>query len=335
MSDHSEQKDIEYLQRLSISHFATRILMSGIQIGVFEAIGDGEKTADEIAGLTTSSVRGVRMLLDCLVSFHLLTKSNQRYRLAPISFRYLRKNSPEYMAHLWEEESTLEYWNHLNQVIRSGKPIRKKGSPAEEAASFDALARSLYVVQWKSAQIAAKMFCAPSDVKLNVLDVACGSGVWGIAIAEADPHARIVAHDFAEILEITKNYVTQHHVDEQFTYMAGDLSAIDFGESRFDLAILGNIVHSEGERSSRELFTRIHRSLKNSGRIAIIDILPDNERTGPQSSLIVALAMLLDTEEGDLFTLSEYTAWLTEAGFIGVETADISYHSPMILARKG
>ena len=45
--------------------------------------------------------------------------------------------------------------------------------------------------------------------------------------------------------------------------------------------------------------------------------------------------MLLDTEEGDLFTLSEYTAWLTEAGFVGVETADISYHSPMILARKG
>jgi len=61
---------------------------------------------------------------------------------------------------------------------------------------------------------------------------------------------------------------------------------------------------------------------------------PDEERTGPQSSLIVALAMLLDTEEGDLFTLSEYKDWLNEAGFTGIETADINLHSPMIIAHK-
>ncbi|MCI0413064.1 methyltransferase domain-containing protein [bacterium] len=327
--------DIEYLQRLALSHMATRILMSGVQLGVFESIGDDSKTADETAEVTGSSPRGIRMLLDCLVSFRLLNKSNQRYSLNPISLRYLRKSSPDYMGDLWEDERSLQQWDCLNEAIRSGKPVRKKGSLSEEAASFAGLARSLHVVNWRSAESAAQILGAGgTHAGMKVLDVACGSGVWGIAIAQADPQSQITAHDLPEILEITKVYAKQHHVEEQFTYLPGDLRMMDFGKSKFDLAILGNIVHSEGERFSRELLARMNRSLVDAGRIAIIDIIPEEERTGLQSSLIVALAMLLDTEEGDLFTLSEYKHWLNEAGFTRIETADISSHSPMIVAHK-
>ena len=333
MPDHPQHGDIEYLQRLSISHLATRILMSGVQLGVFETIGDESKTAIEIAKQTASSVRGTRMLLDCLVSFHLLEKSDHRYSLSSISSRYLRKSSPEYMAHLWEDEKILEQWNHLNQAIRSGNPLRKQGTLAEEAESFAGLARSLYVVQLESARTAARILTANSAA-MNVLDVACGSGVWGIAIAEADTRSNIVAHDWPEILEITKGYVKQHHIEDQFTYLPGDLKIVDFGEDRFDLAILGNIIHSEGERSSKELLKRIYRSLKNSGRVAIIEIIPEDNRTGPQSSLIVALAMLLDTEEGDLFTRSQYESWLNETGFTRTQTLEIGLHSPMIVSHK-
>jgi ribosomal peptide maturation radical SAM protein 1 len=278
---------------------------------------------------------GIRMLLDCLVSFQLLTKSNHRYWLTPISSRYLRKSSPEYFGYLWEDESSLEQWSRLNEAIRSGKPFRTKRSLAEEAASFAGLARTLQVVHWKSSEKAAQILGAASrHVGMKVLDVACGSGVWGIAIAQADSQSHIVANDLPEILELTKAYVKQHNVEKQFTYLPGDLRVVDFGEGCFDLAILGNIIHSEGEHYSRELLAHIHRALKASGRIAIIDIIPYEERTGPQSSLIVALAMLLDTEEGDLFTLSEYQQWLTETGFTEIKTADIDSHSPMIIAHK-
>lgn len=327
--------EIEYLQRLSISHLATRILMSGIQIRVFEAIGDEGKTAIEIANETNSSLRGIRILLDCLVSFRLLTKSNQRYCITPISSRYLKKSSPDYMGHLWEDESILEQWNYLNEAIRSGKPLRKKGTPAEEAASFAGLARSLDVVHQKSAEKAAHLLGAgDSYTGMKVLDIACGSGVWGIAIARADPRSEITAQDLPEILEMTKAYAERNHVAKQFSYLPGDLKFIDFGGNCFDLAILGNIIHFEGEQSSKELLKRVYRSLKETGRIAIIDIIPDEQRTGPQSSLIVALAMLLDTEEGDLFTLQEYTHWLEETGFVRIHTAEIGSHSPLIIAHK-
>lgn len=329
----SDDSQIQYLQRLSISHIATRILMSGVQLGVFEVIGENQKTANEVAEETSTSLRGMRILLDCLVSFQMLTKSNQRYSLSAISSNYLLKKSPNYMGHLFEDERSLEQWNQMNQAIRSGKPLRKKETLAEEAASFADLARSLSVVNWQPAQKAAKLLCAEHS-GMNVLDVACGSGVWGVAIAQEDPASHITAHDLPAILEITKAFVKQHNVEDHFNFLAGDLRGVDFGESRFDLVILGNIIHSQGEKTSRDLLHRMYRSLKNTGRIVIIDIIPDEDRTGPQASLIVALAMLLDTEAGDLFTLSEYMQWLHEAGFVKIETIDIESHSPLIIGYK-
>lgn len=335
MSENSRYEDIQYLQQLSVTHIATRIFASGLQLGVFDAIGDEGMTVAEMAEAASSSVRGIRILLDCLVSFHLLRKAQQRYWLTPVSARYLRKSSPDYMGHLWESELSLELWNHLNDAIRTGKPLRTPGTPEQEGVSFAGLVRSLYVVNREPATRAAQVLGAGfTHQGMSVLDVACGSGVWGIAIAQADPQSRIVAQDLPPVLEITKGYVAQHNVEEQFAYLPGDLRKVDFGQSRFDLAILGNIVHSEGERFSRDLLMRIHPALKDTGRIVIIDIIPDEQRTGPQASLLVALAMLLDTEEGDLFTLSEFKEWLTEAGYEGFETAGIGSHSPLIIARK-
>jgi ubiquinone/menaquinone biosynthesis C-methylase UbiE len=327
----SDDSQIQYLQRLSISHIATRILMSGVQLGVFEVIHHKQKTANEVAKETFTSDRGMRILLDCLVSFQLLTKSNQCYSLSAISSNYLLKSSPDYMGHLFEDEQSLVQWSHMNEAIRTGRPLRKKETLDEEAASFADLARSLSVVNWEPAQRTAKILCA-ENVGMNVLDVACGSGVWGIAIAQQDPKSHITAHDLPAILEITKGFVKQQNVENQFDYLAGDLRSVNFGESRFDLVILGNIVHSQGEAISRQLLQQMYRSLKNAGRIAIIDIIPNEDRTGPQASLIVALAMLLDTEKGDLFTLSEYREWLHDAGFVKIETIDIGSHSPLIIA---
>jgi ubiquinone/menaquinone biosynthesis C-methylase UbiE len=316
-------------------HIATRVFSAGLQFDVFDTIGDEGKTAVEIAQAAHSSVRGIRILLDCLVSFHLLRKSQQRYWLTPTSARYLKKSSPDYMGHQWENEQTLELWNYLNDAIRTGTPLRHRGTPDEEGASFSGLARSLDVVNRKPAEKAAEILLSgTSRADMNVLDVACGSGVWGIAIAEADPNSRIVAQDLPVVLEITKEYICRHKLDEQFTFLPGDLREVDFGKCRFDLAILGNILHSEGERFSRELLKRIQPALKDSGRIAIVEVIPNEERTGPQASLLLALAMLLDTEDGDLFTLNEYKHWLYEAGFEEPETAEIGSHSPLIIARK-
>jgi ubiquinone/menaquinone biosynthesis C-methylase UbiE len=324
---------IEFLQQIAMAHVASRVLAAGVCLNVFNVIPGSGATAQAIAQSTQTSLRGIRILLDSLASLQLLRKSEGQYFLTEVSETHLRKEREGYMGHLWETEDCLAPWNHLIDSVRSGKPWKSMSSLEDDDNSFVPLDRSLRVVHFAPAQKAAAHLAAGFS-GLNVLDVACGSGVWGVALAKNDPQARVVAQDFSSILKLTKQYVESQHVERQFSYLPGNLRKIDFGENLYDLVILGNILHYEGESSSQVLLARVNRALKEKGRLAIIDIVANQERTAPQSVIAFALVMLLGTSEGDVFTIQQYQDWIRAAGFQSMDTVDIETHSPMIIARK-
>jgi ubiquinone/menaquinone biosynthesis C-methylase UbiE len=322
----------ESLLQMGFSFGPARVLATGLQLRVFSHIAQGSGTAQEIAEAAGASERGMRMLLDALVGFQLLGKKGDRYELTPLAAQYLVWDEPDYVGGMMESEKMFEAWSHLTETVRTGKPPHR--IEAQEAAEqfFPVLVRSLHVVNLEPARRAAQALGAgTSHTGLKVLDVACGSGVWSIAVAEADEQARVTAQDFPGIFETTRQYLKRHAVEDRYDFLPGDLKQVDFGVDRFDLAILGNIVHSEGERSSRDLFKRLHRALRPDGRIVIVDMVPNDERTGPPFALLFALNMLINTEEGGTYTIAEYTRWLNDAGFGRVEAVDLGTHSPLII----
>lgn len=331
----SSQLTPEVLLQMSFSFAPSRVLSAGLQLAVFSHIAAGKKSVAEIAQAAGASERGMRMLLDALVSLQLLAREGDGYALTPMSAEYLVRDGENYIGAMMESDMTWEAWGQLANVVRTGKPPRRVEDQEVAEQFFAVLVRSLHVMNREPSRRAAEALGAGTTHKgLRVVDVACGSGIWGIAIAEADPAARITAQDFPGIFNVTKHYLKRHGVEDRYDFLPGDLKQVDFGENKFDLAILGNIVHSEGESSSRDLFQRLHRALASGGRIAIIDMIPNDERTGPPFALFFALNMLINTEVGGTYTLSEYTDWLTGAGFARVETADIGSHSPLIIAHK-
>ncbi len=325
----------EALLQMSFSFAPSRVLSVGLQLAVFSHIAAGKKSVAEIAQAAEASERGMRMLLDALVPLQLLAKEGDGYELTPMAAEYLVRNGENYMGAMMETDMIWEAWGQLANVVRTGKPPRRIEDQEVAEQFFAVLVRSLHVMNGEPARRAAEVLGAGTTHKsMRVVDVACGSGIWSIAIAEADAEARITAQDFPGIFNVTKEYLKRHGVADRYDFLPGDLKQVDFGENRFDMAILGNIVHSEGEASSRDLFKRLHRSLAPGGRISIIDMIPNDERTGPPFPLFFALNMLINTEVGGTYTLSEYTDWLNGAGFARVETADIGSHSPLIIAHK-
>lgn len=333
---HQEEWNPEKLMQLSMAYHNSRTLAVAVQFAVFSHLAAGRKTAADVAKAVGASERGMRMLLDALTGLQLLTKSGPQYHLTPAAAKYLVRESKDYMGALLEEDSLWQTWTHLKDAIRTGKPPRQVERQSEAEAFFPTLIHSLHVMNREPAQRTAQVLGAgKSRQGLQVLDVACGSGVWGIAVAEADTSATVTFQDFPGVLEHTRRFVQRHGLEKRARYLSGDLKQVDFGAGLYDVALLGNIVHSEGEASTRELFRKLHRAMKPQGQVAVIDMIPNDDRSGPPYPLLFALNMLVNTEHGDTYTLAEYRRWLTEAGFAQVETADIGSHSPLIIARKG
>ena len=181
--------------------------------------------------------------------------------------------------------------------------------------------------------LAAELRVAGAASPVSVLDLAAGSGVWSIALAQASPNVSVTAVDWPGVLEVTERMTARFGVADRYKFVAEDLGLADFGHGHH-VATLGHILHSEGEARSRELLKKTFAALAAGGTIAIQEFLVDEQRAKNTMGLIFAVNMLVATDDGDTFTFEEIAGWLREAGFVDVRQLDSPGPSPLILATK-
>jgi hypothetical protein len=127
--------------------------------------------------------------------------------------------------------------------------------------------------------------------------------------------------------------VARFGLAERFDFVEGDLLEVNYGDD-FQVATLGHIIHSEGEARSKQLLQKVFAALAPGGTIAIAEMLPNHERTGPPFALIFAVNMIVSTEAGNTYSFEEISSWLREIGFQNVRQLEAPAPSPLILADK-
>jgi SAM-dependent methyltransferase len=180
----------------------------------------------------------------------------------------------------------------------------------------------IFSIHYPAAErLAEALAIADADAPLSVLDLAAGSGVWSIALAERSPHVNVTAVDWEGVLAVTRKVTARQGVAGRYRFVGGDLLEADFGGGHA-IATLGHIIHSEGEERSRLLLKKTYHALAPGGTIAIAEILVNVARTGPLPALIFAVNMLVNSGRGDTFSLEEISGWLRDAGFEDIRTVD-------------
>jgi len=315
---------------------ATRALITGTELGVFSLIAEGTRTTDDIAGRLKGSKRGIQMLLDALAGLGYLNKKGNRYGLEPIAETFLVKGKPGYMGDLVTTLGMIRMnWDTLTDSVLSGKPIATVDVEEAGREFFPKLVAGLFTGSFNAARVAAGSLSprAKKSIK-KVMDVAAGSGAWSIPFAQAIPDARVTVVDFPEVTTITRDFTNKFGVDDQYDYVAANLREVDFGRNKYDLIILGHIIHSEGEKWGKKLVKKSYDALRPGGMLLIAEMVPEDPRSHRWIPVIFGLNMLMVTSEGAVFTMREYRQWLKEAGFTRVQAIEAPAPSPLILATK-
>jgi ubiquinone/menaquinone biosynthesis C-methylase UbiE len=325
----------ERIMQFAWGYAPTLVLEAAIRNRVFDVLDKGPMTVPEVATATGASVRGLTAIMNVLVGLNFLAKdAHEAYSLTPESAAFLVSTKPSFQGGILRHASSqlIPKWLAINEVVATGKPAASVNQQGEGSDFFKEFVVDIFPMSYPSAQALAKSLNLDGQ-PTSVLDLAAGSGVWGIAIAQASPNVHVTAVDWPDVIPTTQKTVARFNLADRFSYVLGDLLSVDFGTNH-NVATLGHILHSEGEARSRKLLAKVFQSLAPGGTIAIAEFLVNADRTGPVGSLFFAVNMLVNTDEGGTYSFEEISAWLTEAGFTNPRTIPAPGPSPLILATK-
>lgn len=338
MSDSMPQPSPELFFETVNAYQRTAAIKAALELDLFTAIGEGGKTAQEVAEKCAASERGTRILCDYLVILGFLTKEDARYSLTPDSALFLDHRSQAYMG------STLDFllspmitggFENLTEVVRTGHTLMPEGGTlAPENPVWVKFARAMMPMMAMPAQMIAKLVNGSDGGKLKVLDIAAGHGLFGIAIAQQNPQAEIVALDWPNVLEVAKEHARGAGVADRYRTIEGSAFEVEYG-SGYDVVLLTNFLHHFDPQTCEGLLRKVHASLAEGGRAVTLEFVPNEDRVSPPVPASFSMMMLGGTTSGDAYTFRELERMFKNAGFADSELHQLQA-SPeqVIISRK-
>jgi len=276
---------------------AAAVVQTAGRLGVLARLDGAPATTAELTDACEISERGARLLLGALAGLGLTEAvGGGAWRAA--------------LPDLAGLAGTAGMWAHLAEALREDRPLLRGDTPEGAAAFYPGAVSHLGAMLAAVAERAAKLL-PPAG---RVLDAGAGAAPWSLAVAARDPACLVTAVDLPAVVPATRRAVRSAGRERQFRFLAGDLYDVDLGRGVYDLAIAGNLCHLFNGDANRRLLGRLYDALAPGGRLAVMDVIPDEEPR-PRWVALYELGLFLRTASGRVHPLAAYLDWLHDAGF--------------------
>ena len=268
------------LTEIAMGYFRSRALCAAARLGVADAMGDIERTVDDLAAACGAEPTALYRLLRALASFGVVAETGpQRFVLTPFG-KPLRKDVPDsaWAGIVFWADLIADGWSYLTECIRTGQTsmeVRPPDVPSRWSQDPDA-----------SAVFRAVMGTAPAEDYMaiarawdfskhqTVADLGGGGGALIAAILEAFPHVHGVLVDRPESIEAATSRFESAGLKQRCSLVAADLNKeVPPGSSVY---MLKHVLHGYDDEAASEILRHCRSTLPPEGRVLVIEfLLPD------------------------------------------------------------
>lgn len=293
-----------------------RVLLAALELNLCTAIGDRAWSIPDLAEKLKVSERGLEILCRNLAMAGVLRKKGSRYRNSRLGATALNAGHPAYRGdYLALVQSHWADWIRLPESIRTGLPI-DHGAPEDP----DWRRRFTWAMHHRTMELAPAI---ASRVKLGkaetLLDLGGGPGTYAMAFLAGNRRLRATVCDREAALAVAKEIAVTHPAGRRLSYLPLDFTKEDI-PGRYDVIWYSNVLHMYSPEDNLAIFRRALAALTPGGRLIIHDaFLHDREGLYPAEASLFAVSMLLFTESGNTYTVSDVTRWLKTSGFVRVK----------------
>ena len=269
----SPSKPADFFEMM-LAYKTTALLTAGIDLGVFDALATASGTSAEVAEKLDLSERGARFL-DGLAALGLARV--RRGDLRPDAGQRGASGAGAARARRRHGQGDVEQLGvgGDGRAARRGAPRRPGGAGARRDAQdvrvLGAFAEFAGAVARPTAELAANRLdsWASGRSRLDVLDVACGHGLYGFTLATRQPHARIWSLDWPNVLPLARKHAAAMGVSERASTIPGDMFEVPLG-GPYNVVMVTNVLHHFSPERGVALLRRLAPHMAEDGRLVLV-----------------------------------------------------------------
>ena len=219
---------------------AARAIMSAAKLGIFEALGRGQKRAVEVAESCATDPRATEQLLNCLVGIGYARYARGRYAMPRRLRKWLVRGSrTSFVDKLVFQIFEWDYMQRLDEFVRTGRPIdlHAVASPEEWRAYQDGMRDSVGgpVARGRAqAGASARRDAAPRHRRLArpLLDRA----------VQAPPQLRATILELPGAIDRASQIAAREGLGDRVAHRSGNALTDELGDD-WDVVFISNVVH--------------------------------------------------------------------------------------------
>jgi ubiquinone/menaquinone biosynthesis C-methylase UbiE len=336
--------DPSHIMQVGMGFFASKILLSAVELGLFMELAKGPMTGEEIAAALDLAPRAVPDFPDALVAAKLLDREGDgpsaRYANTPEGALFLDRNSPGYIGGILEmaNDRLYRFWGDLTEALRTGQPQN------ETKHSGEPMFAKLYEVPERLEQFMNAMsgvsagnflaFARQFDFSRykTLCDVGGGTGQLSCMVAAENPHMRCASFDLPKVVPIATRRIESAGLADRVEAVGGDFFADPLPKA--DVVTMGMILHDWNLEKKKVLVKKAYDALPEGGAFVVIEALIDDARRENAFGLQMSLNMLIEFGDAFDYTAADFFGWSREAGFRKFEVMPLAGPSSAGIAYK-
>jgi len=324
--------DPSRIMRMASAFQESCLLFAASDLGVFGKLAElGSADSVTLANALALNERGTRLLLNGCAAIGLLCKTGAQFSNSPEAAAFLVPGQRgDLSGALRYNRDVYRAWGKLTQLARTGTPVEDPqlhlGDDPERTRNF---ALSMHGKALAMAQPVLSLL----DLRERkcLLDVGGGPGTFSTLIAKSNPEIHCRVLELPPIAAIGRELVVAQGQGERVTFIPGDYHTTAFPRDN-DVILLFGMMHQEPVEVIRDLLTRSYEALAPGGAVYVMDMMTDETHINPPFSAMFAVNMALTKEHGWVFSGSELTGWMEEAGFADITVRPLPPPMPHWLA---
>lgn len=319
------------LMDLATGYWRAGALNAAVTLGLFDALGDlrNHASAAQLADRLDADDRYLQALCNALVGLGVLSKQGERFAVAQTYRPMLLPGGDRDMLDALRFNADLyPLWGRLPDAVKTGGPV----VPETAHLGEDPQRTRRFVMGMHSrARALAPRIIDNVDLGdcRTLLDVGCGPGTFGRALAQRHRDLRLTLFDLPAVLAVARQLTAAGDLADRVDHVEGDYRT-DPLPGAVDAALYCGALHQESPETAADLFRRVHDSLSPGGRLYVVDMMLETDRTAPPFSALFSITMMLTSGRARVFAADEAADLVRQAGFENVaaeRNADSPYYT--------